>query len=220
MFNLIQTPQTVTTESTALKYADLFPVEFKGYISHIVDVLTDGNCGFRVIADCLGLDEDQWRQVRRDLLNELHTNISLYFNVFGSAARIKELTVILNYFESHPHVDHWMTMPDMGHLIASRYDVVVHLISRQQCLTFLPLRTAPPVSIHQRKEFGIGFVGGCHFVRIFLKTGHPVPPIALSWKKFHLDCATEWATPYADRVEEFKQVIGSDVATQEIIIDP
>lgn len=132
LINLIQAPKIIPTEQNILKYKNSFPIEFKEYISHIGDVLADGNCSFRVIADCMGLSEDQWPQVRRDLLGELHTNMPLYFNLYGSAERIKELTVILNYFESHPHVNHWMTMPD----IASRYDVVVCLISQQQCLTF------------------------------------------------------------------------------------
>lgn len=128
-----------TRTSTTYSYVDALPVGLKPYIRLIKDVNADGNCGFRAIAGLMGLTEAEWGQVRRDLLQELHTHIEHYTHLYGSHDRIEELTHILSYFEPNPGYHRWMTMPDMGHLIASCYNVVLYHLSAQQCLTFLPL---------------------------------------------------------------------------------
>ncbi|XP_028073199.1 uncharacterized protein LOC114275367 [Camellia sinensis] len=74
-----------------------------------------------------------------------------------------------------------MTIPDMGHLISSFYQVVLVHLSIQQCLTFLPLRSTP-TSVASRKEICIGFVNNNHFVQLILEPGHPIPPIATNWR--------------------------------------
>lgn len=56
-------------------------------------------------------------------------------------------------------------MPDMGHLIASRYNVVLFHLSMQQCLTFLPFSSVL-VPINERKHWAIGFVNGNHFIQV------------------------------------------------------
>lgn len=146
------------------------------------NVDADGNCGFRTIAGLMGFGEDGWLQVRKDLLQELHAHahIDHYKSLFGGQERVDDLTTTLAYFESNVAYSHWMTMPDMGHLISSFYNVVLFHLSSQQCLTFLPLRTIP-MPIASRKEICIEFVNNNHFVQVFLVHGHPVPPIATNW---------------------------------------
>ena len=78
---------------------------------------------------------------------------------------IEQLTQRLSYFEEFPRNDRWMSIPDMGHLIASHYNVVLFHLSMQQCLTFLPLRSLPVDSV-SRKEIAIGFVDSNHFVEV------------------------------------------------------
>ncbi|KAL7189354.1 hypothetical protein ACSBR1_039072 [Camellia fascicularis] len=90
----------------------------------------------------------------------------------------------------NPGFDRWMTMPDMGHLIASFYNVVLYHLSLQQCLIFLPLRSLP-VTVADRREIAIGFVNGNHFVQVFLEAGHPVPPIAVLWRVHYHPCASK-----------------------------
>ncbi|XP_028113459.1 PKS-NRPS hybrid synthetase CHGG_01239-like [Camellia sinensis] len=136
-------------------YFEQFLEKLRPYIRHIKDVQADG--------------EDDWQQVRRNLLTELHSNVVYYVQLFGSQERVDELNSILSYFESSPGYNHWMTMPDMGHLIASYYRVVLYHLSMQQCLTFLPLRSVP-IATPDRRDICIGFV--------YLQPGHPVPPIA------------------------------------------
>ena len=88
----------------------------------------------------MGMGEDNWMQVRLDLSNELQRNQNYYSLVYGGDDRVGELYYALAYYDSHPPFARWMTMPDMGHLISSFYNVVLVLLSVHQCLTFLPLK--------------------------------------------------------------------------------
>ncbi|XP_028051977.1 PKS-NRPS hybrid synthetase CHGG_01239-like [Camellia sinensis] len=180
----------------------------------VKDVAADGNCGFKAIAASIGHTEDDWAQVRRDLLGELHTHKEEYITLYGSYERFEELTSILSYFEDNPGYSHWMTMPDMGHLVASCYNLVLYHLSLQQCLTFLPLRTVPVPQL-DRREIAIGFVNGNHFVQVLLQPGHPVPPIATNWRKYRHPCAVDWDDAYVRRIQHFKDIIHDNVATRE-----
>ncbi|KAJ4715739.1 MYB transcription factor [Melia azedarach] len=196
-------------------FDSFFPAGLQPYIDHIKDVKADGNCGFRAIADLMGFGEKKWSRVRKELLNELKQNSPHYSLLYGSDKSVKELIYTLSYFKSCPSPDRWMIMPDMGHLIASAYNVVLFQLSLQQCLTFLPLRK--PVPTDSRKHIAVGFINNNHFVEVFLLPDHPVPPIATNWHKFRDPCASEWENEYISRIKHFKEIIGSDVATNEII---
>ncbi|XP_028118504.1 uncharacterized protein LOC114316046 [Camellia sinensis] len=167
-------------------------------------VAADGNCGFRAIAGLMGFGEEGWLQVRKDLLKELHTHSDYYRKLFGSQERIDDLTNILASFEPNPGLDRWMTMPDMGHLISSFCQVVLVHLFMQQCLTFLSLRSIP-TSAASRKEIS------------HLEPGHPIPPIATNWQRYHDPCAIGWKVAYSSRVQHFKSLISLDVATIETV---
>ncbi|KAL7195922.1 hypothetical protein ACSBR1_036032 [Camellia fascicularis] len=87
-------------------YVDAFPTGLKQYIKFVKDVAADGNCGFRAIVASIGHAEDDWAQVRRDLLGELHTHKEEYITLYGSYERFEELTSILSYFEDSPGYSH------------------------------------------------------------------------------------------------------------------
>lgn len=142
-----------------------FPEGLQPYIMHVKDVAADGNCGFRVIASAMGMGEEGWPQVRRDMLFELRTYWAEYAQLFRDPIRVDELIHVLEHFQSPADYDRWMTMPDMGHIIASRYNVVLVYISMQLCLTFLPLRSAP-TPLPMRRVLSIGFINDNHFVEV------------------------------------------------------
>ena len=92
----------------------------------------------------MGFGEDGWRQVRRDMLNELLSHRTLYDGMYWEIGRYDELLQRLDYFEdSNAGIEKWMTIPDMGHIVASCYNVVLISLSSSVCLTFLPLRSVP-----------------------------------------------------------------------------
>ena len=146
-------------------FVNEFAVALQSYIYHIKDVAPNGNCRFRTIADLMGFGENGWLQVRKDMLNELHLNMEHYSHLYGTYERVNELIHAISYFENCPGSDKWMTMADMGHLIASAYNVVVFHLSMKQCLTFLPLRSNP-IPTDSRKEIAIGFVNNNNFVEV------------------------------------------------------
>ncbi|VVA36899.1 PREDICTED: PKS-NRPS hybrid synthetase [Prunus dulcis] len=122
-----------------VEFVDAFPQPLRSYIHHVKDVAADGHCGYRAIAALLRYGEDGWVQARRDLLNELESYSVHYSALYGSENRVYELKHSLAYFGPDANFDRWMTMPDMGHIIASCYDVVLVHLSNVQCLMFLLL---------------------------------------------------------------------------------
>ena len=140
-----------------VSYIDTLPSGLRPYILHVRDVTADGNCSFRANARLMGLGEDSWPQVQTRLSKELVTHAKHYKQLYGSQQRVEELLYIISYQGSYPPYDRWMTMPNMGHLIASHYNVVLYHLLVEQCLTFLPLQSVP-IPTAASREIAIGFV--------------------------------------------------------------
>ncbi|XP_068504274.1 uncharacterized protein [Phaseolus vulgaris] len=75
----------------------------------------------------------------------------------------------------------WMTIPDMGYVIANRYNVILVSLSMLQSLSIFPLRTQTPSNFRHHRIIAIGHVHGNHFVQVKLKDGCPVPPTDILW---------------------------------------
>ncbi|CAL2231552.1 unnamed protein product, partial [Prunus armeniaca] len=191
-----------------VEFVDAFPQALRSYIHHVKDVAVDGHCGYRAIAELLLYGEDGWVQVRRDLLNELESYSVHYSALYGSENRVYELKHSLAYFGPDANFDRWMTMLDMGHIVASCYDVVLVHLSNVQCLKFLSLRSRP-LPLSDRKEIAIGFINR-HFVQVFLKPSHPIPLIGTNWDRYREWWTTEWALPYITRIRQFIYITSKD----------
>jgi len=72
------------------------------YIEGIVDVIGDRHCGFRAIAEYVGLTEESHVMVQRALIKELKEHRNKYIKIYTS--------------------DKWLTLPDIGHIVASYYN--------------------------------------------------------------------------------------------------
>lgn len=133
--------EKVAAQVSTCHFIDEFPEPIRPYIESVKDVESDGNCGFRAISAFINEDcnEHEWKQVRIDLLRELDANFDLYERVALRSGRAWELHCILNWFESLAPQAKWMTMSDMGHLIASTYYCVCPLIK-----TIMPYVPSPP----------------------------------------------------------------------------
>ncbi|KAJ4716771.1 FAR1-related sequence [Melia azedarach] len=189
-----------------LSFIDSFPAGLRPYIRDVQDVTPDGHSGFRVVADLMDMGEDNWAQVRRDLVDELQSYYDEYTQLYGGADRAQELLHTLSCFESHAGIEHWMAMPDTGHLIASRYNIVLLLLSQKQCHTFLPLRSVPlPRTSH--KIIAIGFINECHYVKVFMHPGSPMAPISSDWFRHRNPCAQGWETPYTAHIRVFRDLM-------------
>ena len=149
-----------------LKYIKCFPHQIRKHIVNIVDVKADGHCGYRSIAGLLGMGKTDGERLDKIWFMSFKLFMMSMFNCMD------QLTVLLSWF-IHYHVltlllhmiDIWMTLPDMGHLIASRYNIVLVHLSIRQCLTYLPLRSVSPAPLHH-KLIELGFVEDCHIVQV------------------------------------------------------
>jgi len=63
-------------------------------------------------------------------------------------------------------MDKWMTIPNMGYVIVSRYNVVLVCLSLKQNVTIFPFRTKPPTDVSSHRIICLGHVYGSHFVRV------------------------------------------------------
>ncbi|KAH6797774.1 hypothetical protein C2S52_022328 [Perilla frutescens var. hirtella] len=190
----------------AVPFLDSFPLYIKPYVLGISDVKADGYCDFRAIAGLLGFGEDYWLRVREELIEELCNHRFYYVKFYGSPECVTQLLEALSCSTIPALHKIWMILPDMGHLVALRYNVVLVHISKQQCLTYLPLQSNPPLK-SQHKMIVIGFVNNNHFVQVLLDHASPIPPIMPNWKFSQLECAAEWNTPYLDRMRDFNALI-------------
>jgi len=148
-----------------LPMMDQFPIQIHPFIEEIIDVKADSNCGYRAVAAQLGMGEESWALVRQDLIRELQQWQDIYAKLFGSNDRVAELRQSL-YVDKETSIKNWMTIPDMGYVIASRYNVVLVSLSMKESMTFFPLRGRPPLSQSRHRLIAIGLVHDCHFVQV------------------------------------------------------
>ncbi|XP_034229735.1 uncharacterized protein LOC117638738 [Prunus dulcis] len=167
----------------------------------------DGNCGFRAIAGLLGYGENSWRKVKRELLNELENDEFLYEFIFQSVESKREVEYRLDYFDDYPLEDRWMLILEMGYLIANCYNVVLMHFSNVISLMFLPTESHS-LPEYQRWEISIVLVEK-HFVQLHLQPHHPMPPVIIRWLDISNLKALDRYSPYRDRIDNRKELIGS-----------
>jgi len=103
-----------------IPYKDQIPIWMPEFIENIVDVPGDGHCGFRVVAVLRNLIVDDQQIICYRLYNELvGVENVCYRRMINDDRRYKEVSDALSYGGlGNAPPDKWMTMPDMGFLIA------------------------------------------------------------------------------------------------------
>ena len=131
-------PLLQSTEETKLlirKYGDQIPSVFHPYISKIQDVRPYGHCGFRSVAVGLGLDQDKYMYIRKQLLIELRSNRNQWENLFDpdKQGHYDRLYESIN-FQGVGRADepNWMQMPGVGFLIAQRWGYIPSTLEEVQ----------------------------------------------------------------------------------------
>ena len=66
----------------------------------------------------------------------------------------------------HVTMDKWMDIPNIGHVIASRYNVTLVSLSLQQSITFFSLRSQSPTDCFVHRVICIGHMYDNHFVQV------------------------------------------------------
>jgi len=177
------------------------------YIEGIVDVIGDGHCGFRAIAESMGLTEQSHVMVRRALIKELKEHRNKYIEIYASERRYNYILDGLHppkNANSFAPPDKWLTLPDMGHIVASLYNrPVVEMTTLDIGVSenFLPLRGRPPVN-PKNNMICLGLILN-HFVIISLKDGCPLPPSSTEWKNHRSNEAATWEDEFLDQHVRF-----------------
>ncbi|XP_068504160.1 uncharacterized protein [Phaseolus vulgaris] len=141
-----------------------------------------------------------------NLHKELYQWHQEYIDLFGSDERYEFLknSLLVDHMIS---TDKWMTIPDMGYVIANRYNVIVVCLSLKQSLTIFPLRSQPPTDFNHHCIICIGHVHGNHFVQVQLQQGCPIPPTDILWSTHCYPIVKTWCSYYTSRMQMFTQIM-------------
>ena len=121
--------------------------------------------------------------------------------------RYKEVSDALSYagIGNAPR-DKWMTMPDMGFLIAQKFNqtVVVLSIGLGCSTTYFPQCGPPPTCIGRLMY--LAYVNDNHFMTLDLKDDCPIPPTCNLWRQHHREDADSWPNRYAYRMVDYNEL--------------
>ncbi|XP_073219701.1 uncharacterized protein [Cicer arietinum] len=182
----------------------------------IIDAGDDGDCGYCAIADLLGMDENCWAFIRQQCVVELQEFMSHYEILFGGENYVRKFIHNV-YVEQVASKDNWMTLPKMGYVITSKFNVVVVALSLNQSQTYFPLRSPPTTSMSEHRVIVIAFVKNLHFVQVYLKSDSPISPTSILWKKYCNKEARQWEFIYTDRMQHWLQIFPETI--NEVIVN-
>ena len=94
-------------------------------------------------------------------------------------------------------------MPEMGILTASRFNVILHVLSMRDNVTYLPFRTPPPSS-SEHVSITIVHVDGNHYIKVVLNEEYSMPTLSHHWTQTRLPEASAWIFPYQRRFDMYK----------------
>jgi len=187
------------------------PKFMRPYIEGIVDVIGDGHCGFRAIAESVGLTEESHVMVRRALIKELKEHRNKYIEIYASERRYNYILDGLHppkNASSFALSDKWLTLPDMGHIVATCYNrPVLEIITLDIGVldTFFPLRGRPPVN-PKTNMICLGLIPN-HFVLLKLKDGCPLPPSSKEWRNHRSIEAATWEDEFLAQHDRFRTLM-------------
>src|SRR4051812_1550452 len=204
-------PRTPPIKKSPIVYIDEMPLFMHKYIDNIVDVGGDGNCGYRTVAVLLGKGENNHTLVRRELIAELTSYRDIYGRLYENQEKFAKIhDALVPSLTGIAPVSKWMSFPEMGHLIASAYDMVcVDLTRFGLCETFFPLHSRPPLDASGR-VICIGYLRSRHFVQVFLKPGCPIPATSCQWTAHRSNEAETWPDPFVARMAGFEEMMSKE----------
>lgn len=183
------------------------------YITSWFNVIGDGNCGFRVIADAFMRDQECWPTVRRSVVSEMQNEeFSNVYKTLWTESEYYQALERINYFGRNAPEAHWLEAPTDLYVIATFYNVTIVYLNttgrqyRWNC-TIPPLRAPPgrnsPVGI----LVFLRLSNIRHYIRLHLTQNCPLPPIPENWFNLRHDSVIGWEVPYRRRLEAWNRHI-------------
>jgi len=127
---------TCTSDHDIIRIQSIhLPTFLKPYIEKVGVVASDGNCGFRSVAVSLGLSEEKWPTIRKELKNGLENNKGVFCKILGEKLYIEVLKSV-DWEKGPAPKEKWMQMPDLGYVIAVVYRRPFHFFQPYKILHF------------------------------------------------------------------------------------
>jgi hypothetical protein len=170
----------------------------------------------------VGLTEESHVMVRRALIKELKEHRNKYIEIY---ARERRYNYILDGLHppknasSFAPPDKWLTLPNMGHIVAScfiRPVLEMTTLDIGVSETFFPLRGRPPVN-PKSNMICLGLIPN-HFVLLSLKDGCPLPPSSTEWKLHKSEEAATWEDEFLDQHDHFRALM--EIELRETPVPP
>ncbi|XP_076931833.1 uncharacterized protein LOC143597128 [Bidens hawaiensis] len=157
----------------------------------------------------LGMRQQNWKEVRASMRNEMDTNKSwwshrLNYEVTGNYDTVRDS---LDYSTSalFQQKNKWFTLPGHGHVVAQTYDCVLINLYLTSSESYFPMRMSPePLS--QIPVIVVLNVKDNHWHNIQLEGNFPVTLPALQWEGHAKEAAHEWRSLYEDRIKEYMRI--------------
>jgi len=114
--------------------------------------------------------------------------------------------------------DKWLTLPDMGHIVASCYNrPVVEMITLDIGVseTFFPLRGRPSIN-PKSNMICLGLIPD-HFVLLSLKDGCPLPPSSTEWKNHMSNEAATCEDEFLDQHNRFRTLMEIELKERPVL---
>jgi hypothetical protein len=190
-----------------IPHKDQIPIWMHDFIEKVEYVAGDGHCGFRAVAGLRNLSVDDHQmicyQLQKELIGEGNAR---YRRMINDDKRYKEVLGALTYSGiRYAPPDKWMTMPDIGFLIAHKYNHAVVLLSTQKGRSeaFFPLWGEPPLV---ERLMCMAHVNDKHFLIIKLKNGSPIPSTCPLWRQHARDNALSCPDRYVSRMADYNEL--------------
>ncbi|XP_050225337.1 uncharacterized protein LOC126674851 [Mercurialis annua] len=157
-----------------------------GKLLKYVDVIGDGNCGFRVVADYVYGDHNMSGLTRRNIANKLACNRDLYKRL--STDGIDQTIARIRWERGSCTSGHWIQVANDLFLIATLLNTAIILLqggtsskSRRGSYTVFPLHASELDTRRLIEMVTLNLGSYSHFIRLNLASNFPVPPIVTMW---------------------------------------
>ena len=159
------------------------------YLFDWIDVIGDGNCGFKAIAATELGGQEAWPLLRRAMSMEMQMNREQYLSLYLSQESLDKAIFRIGSHDNGPApFIHWMDAPMALYSAATFLNIAIAYYgsadgnSQYNCLV-LPIRKASGVN-SVNKVIHICWVNGNHFVQLLMNDdSSPLPPIHQRWKQ-------------------------------------
>ncbi|XP_057425988.1 uncharacterized protein LOC130719381 [Lotus japonicus] len=141
------------------------------------------------------------------MIKELRLWQGVYHGMYGTDTHYEKVLQALhlapNEFATE---EEWLCVPDMGHIVATMYQVVFVTLSNRGGATYFPL-TGPVLHLSEHKILCLLLVNNNnHWVKVLISSGFSLPTVNPQWMYYCTVEARGWQLPYLDRMALFNKL--------------